>query len=63
MEVAGMIERVKFGTTKEARCGKSKEGNYVEFSRTSPQYEQGFPGDLEQQRCHCIFISANEGEL
>ena len=33
----------------DARCGKSKEGNYVEFSRISPQYEQGFPGDLEQQ--------------
>lgn len=29
--------------------GKNQEGNYVEFSRLSPQFEQGFPGDLEQK--------------
>ncbi|MCI5588157.1 MAG: galactose mutarotase [Lachnospiraceae bacterium] len=33
----------------DARYGKSKEGNYVEFSRLSPKFEQGFPGDLEQR--------------
>lgn len=33
----------------DVRCGKTKEGNYVEFSRISPKFEQGFPGDLEQR--------------
>ena len=29
----------------DARCGKSREGKYVELRRLSPKYEQGFPGD------------------
>ena len=33
----------------DANYGKSKEGCYVEFSRTSLHLEQGFPGDLEQK--------------
>lgn len=33
----------------DARCGKTKEGSYVELSRISPKFEQGFPGDLEQR--------------
>lgn len=33
----------------DAKCGKSREGKYVELRRLSPKYEQGFPGDLEQR--------------
>lgn len=33
----------------DAIYGKSNEGDYVEFSRTSPHLEQGFPGNLKQK--------------
>lgn len=33
----------------DVSSGKSKEGNYVEFSSFNPRFEQGFPGDLEQK--------------
>lgn len=32
-----------------SKFGENKEGNFVEFSRTSPHMEQGMPGNLKQK--------------
>ena len=38
----------------QAVNGDNEAGSYVEFSRTSPQMEQGFPRALEQKICFTL---------
>ena len=34
--------------------GENEEGQFVEFHRTSPHLEQGFPGNLKQKICYTL---------